>query len=132
MDSLNLSTLLPVTPATPASRSRRPRAHSQERDVDPTAFGSMDLAPGRDQAEVKPSARGRSEPAEPTKPVERPESSNATDKVQREDGSAQASETTDRPAAGGTQEADQLYLAFRGRLPGVDALLKGRGLSAVT
>ena len=35
-------------------------------------------------------------------------------------------------SAGGTQEADQLYLAFRGRLPGVDALLKGRGLSAVT
>jgi len=35
-------------------------------------------------------------------------------------------------SAGGTQEADQLYLAFRGRLPGVGALLKGRGLSAVT
>ncbi len=33
-------------------------------------------------------------------------------------------------AAGGRQEADQAYLAFRGRLPGVEALLKGRGLSA--
>ncbi|MDA0223980.1 MAG: M3 family metallopeptidase [Proteobacteria bacterium] len=33
-------------------------------------------------------------------------------------------------SAGGTQEADQLYLAFRGRLPGVDALLTGRGLNA--
>ena len=31
-------------------------------------------------------------------------------------------------AAGGSKEADQLYLAFRGRLPGVEALLKGRGL----
>jgi len=32
-------------------------------------------------------------------------------------------------AAGGSKEADQLYLGFRGRLPGVQALLKGRGLS---
>ncbi len=29
---------------------------------------------------------------------------------------------------GGSAEADQLYIAFRGRLPGVQALLKGRGL----
>jgi len=33
-------------------------------------------------------------------------------------------------STGGSQEADQLYVAFRGRLPGVDALLKGRGLAA--
>ncbi len=31
-------------------------------------------------------------------------------------------------SVGGTQEADVLYTAFRGRLPGVEALLKGRGL----
>jgi len=31
-------------------------------------------------------------------------------------------------AAGGTKEADALYLGFRGKLPGVDALLRGRGL----
>lgn len=31
-------------------------------------------------------------------------------------------------SSGGSQEADALYTAFRGRLPGVDALLKGRGL----
>ena len=31
---------------------------------------------------------------------------------------------------GGSVEADQLYTRFRGRLPGVDALLKGRGLVA--
>ncbi len=31
-------------------------------------------------------------------------------------------------SAGGSQEAEALYTAFRGRLPGVDALLKGRGL----
>lgn len=31
-------------------------------------------------------------------------------------------------AAGGSQEAEALYTAFRGRLPGVEALLKGRGL----
>ena len=31
-------------------------------------------------------------------------------------------------SAGGSKEADQLYLAFRGKLPGVEALLKGRGL----
>ena len=29
---------------------------------------------------------------------------------------------------GGSEEAEDLYLAFRGRLPGVEALLKGRGL----
>ncbi|WP_170530022.1 M3 family metallopeptidase [Ruegeria arenilitoris] len=29
---------------------------------------------------------------------------------------------------GGSKEAEDLYLAFRGRLPGVEALLKGRGL----
>ncbi len=31
---------------------------------------------------------------------------------------------------GGAVEADDLYVAFRGRLPGVEALLKGRGLVA--
>jgi peptidyl-dipeptidase Dcp len=31
-------------------------------------------------------------------------------------------------AAGGSAEADGLYRAFRGRMPGVEALLKGRGL----
>ncbi|WP_397544540.1 M3 family metallopeptidase [Roseovarius salis] len=31
---------------------------------------------------------------------------------------------------GGTDEADDLYRAFRGGLPGVDALLRGRGLAA--
>ena len=31
-------------------------------------------------------------------------------------------------SAGGTQEADALYTAFRGRLPGVEAMLRGRGL----
>ncbi len=34
-------------------------------------------------------------------------------------------------SAGGSREAEDLYLAFRGRLPGVEALLKGRGLIAV-
>lgn len=31
-------------------------------------------------------------------------------------------------SAGGSDEADALYRAFRGRMPGVEALLKGRGL----
>ena len=31
---------------------------------------------------------------------------------------------------GGTEEAAALYKAFRGRLPGVEALLRGRGLAA--
>ncbi|WP_417720317.1 M3 family metallopeptidase [Salipiger sp.] len=31
---------------------------------------------------------------------------------------------------GGSVEAEELYTAFRGRMPGVDALLKGRGLAA--
>jgi peptidyl-dipeptidase Dcp len=31
-------------------------------------------------------------------------------------------------SAGGTAEAEELYTRFRGRMPGVDALLKGRGL----
>ena len=31
---------------------------------------------------------------------------------------------------GGTREAQDLYLEFRGRMPGVEALLKGRGLAA--
>lgn len=31
-------------------------------------------------------------------------------------------------STGGSREAEDLYLAFRGRLPGVEALLKGRGL----
>ncbi len=33
-------------------------------------------------------------------------------------------------SAGGSVDAEELYLAFRGRLPGVAALLKGRGLVA--
>ena len=33
-------------------------------------------------------------------------------------------------SAGGSQEADALYTAFRGRMPGVEALLKGRGLDS--
>ncbi|MCA3544665.1 MAG: peptidase M3, partial [Rhodobacter sp.] len=31
-------------------------------------------------------------------------------------------------SAGGSQEAEALYTAFRGRMPGVEALLRGRGL----
>ena len=31
-------------------------------------------------------------------------------------------------SAGGSQEADQAYVAFRGKMPGVEPLLKGRGL----
>ncbi|MEM9432630.1 MAG: M3 family metallopeptidase [Pseudomonadota bacterium] len=34
-------------------------------------------------------------------------------------------------STGGTEEADELYTAFRGRMPGVEALLKGRGLDQV-
>ncbi|MEM9320777.1 MAG: M3 family metallopeptidase [Pseudomonadota bacterium] len=34
-------------------------------------------------------------------------------------------------SAGGSAEADVLYRAFRGRMPGVEALLKGRGLDNV-
>lgn len=33
-------------------------------------------------------------------------------------------------SAGGSREADELYMAFRGSMPTVDALLKGRGLDA--
>jgi peptidyl-dipeptidase Dcp len=33
-------------------------------------------------------------------------------------------------SAGGSAEAETLYTAFRGRMPGVDALLRGRGLAA--
>ena len=33
-------------------------------------------------------------------------------------------------STGGSRDAEELYVAFRGRLPGVDALLKGRGLAA--
>ncbi|KAE9628261.1 M3 family metallopeptidase [Parasedimentitalea maritima] len=33
-------------------------------------------------------------------------------------------------STGGSQDAGELYVAFRGRLPGVEALLKGRGLAA--
>lgn len=33
-------------------------------------------------------------------------------------------------SAGGSEDAADLYTAFRGRLPGVEALLKGRGLAA--
>lgn len=35
-------------------------------------------------------------------------------------------------SAGGARDAEDLYLAFRGRMPGVDALLKGRGLLTET
>ena len=31
---------------------------------------------------------------------------------------------------GGSREAEDLYTSFRGRMPGVEALLKGRGLAA--
>ncbi|MCU0816822.1 MAG: M3 family metallopeptidase, partial [Cypionkella sp.] len=31
-------------------------------------------------------------------------------------------------SAGGSEEAETLYLRFRGKMPGVEALLKGRGL----
>ena len=31
---------------------------------------------------------------------------------------------------GGSEEAEALYTRFRGRMPGVEALLKGRGLAA--
>ncbi len=34
-------------------------------------------------------------------------------------------------STGGSREADELYTAFRGRMPGVEALLKGRGLDKV-
>ena len=33
-------------------------------------------------------------------------------------------------STGGSRDAEELYLEFRGRLPGVEALLKGRGLAA--
>jgi peptidyl-dipeptidase Dcp len=33
-------------------------------------------------------------------------------------------------STGGSRDAGELYVAFRGRLPGVEALLKGRGLHA--
>ena len=33
-------------------------------------------------------------------------------------------------SVGGSEEADKLYTAFRGRMPGPEALLKGRGLAA--
>ena len=33
-------------------------------------------------------------------------------------------------SSGGSVEPDALYTAFRGRMPGVDALLRGRGLAA--
>ncbi len=33
-------------------------------------------------------------------------------------------------STGGSRDAEALYIAFRGRLPGVEALLKGRGLTA--
>jgi peptidyl-dipeptidase Dcp len=34
-------------------------------------------------------------------------------------------------SAGGSEDAAELYTAFRGRMPGVEALLKGRGLDRV-
>jgi peptidyl-dipeptidase Dcp len=33
-------------------------------------------------------------------------------------------------STGGSRDAADLYIAFRGRLPGAEALLKGRGLDA--
>ena len=33
-------------------------------------------------------------------------------------------------STGGSREAEALYTSFRGRMPGVEALLKGRGLAA--
>ena len=33
-------------------------------------------------------------------------------------------------STGGSKMPEELYTAFRGRMPGVDALLKGRGLAA--
>ena len=33
-------------------------------------------------------------------------------------------------SSGGSKDATELYMAFRGRMPGVEALLKGRGLAA--
>ncbi|WP_394343921.1 M3 family metallopeptidase [Falsirhodobacter xinxiangensis] len=33
-------------------------------------------------------------------------------------------------SAGGSRDAEELYVAFRGRMPGVEAMLKGRGLDA--
>jgi peptidyl-dipeptidase Dcp len=35
-------------------------------------------------------------------------------------------------SAGGSRPAEELYLEFRGRMPGVEALLKGRGLLDAT
>jgi peptidyl-dipeptidase Dcp len=35
-------------------------------------------------------------------------------------------------SSGGSVDAADLYIAFRGRLPGVEALLKGRGLDSAT
>jgi peptidyl-dipeptidase Dcp len=35
-------------------------------------------------------------------------------------------------SVGGSDDAEVLYTAFRGRMPGMDALLKGRGLMANT
>jgi peptidyl-dipeptidase Dcp len=32
-------------------------------------------------------------------------------------------------STGGSQDPEDLYIAYRGRLPGVEALLKGRGLA---
>ena len=32
-------------------------------------------------------------------------------------------------SAGGSEEADVLYTKFRGKMPGVEALLRGRGLA---
>jgi len=45
------------------------------------------------------------------------------------DGERAAALETNILSTGGSQEPEALYLAFRGRLPGVDALLKGRGLA---
>ncbi|MGH1578503.1 M3 family metallopeptidase [Planktotalea sp.] len=52
-----------------------------------------------------------------------------------EAGSAFDSDTAQRLvdtvlSSGGSRDATELYMAFRGRMPGVDALLKGRGLAA--
>ena len=41
-----------------------------------------------------------------------------------------ASSQASQVSAGGSNDAAALYTAFRGRMPGPDALLRGRGLAA--
>jgi peptidyl-dipeptidase Dcp len=46
------------------------------------------------------------------------------------DGQLAASLERNILSSGGSRDAAELYEAFRGRMPGVEALLKGRGLAA--